>query len=112
MKMPGLGSRRPGSRPASLVVLRLAVAGSIAAAGCGQGVDGEAELESPTSARLTLPTCDQSFTTWPDPNSTTSTCAGPFEYYPACYKASPRATAPNGGDSACGIDAYVQTTCF
>jgi hypothetical protein len=95
---------------APYIVLVVALAASLAVAGCGSGQQGEAEDWSGRT-RLALATCDASKITWSDPNSTTSPCAGPFEYYPACYKASPRATAPNGGDSACGIDAYVQTTC-
>src|SRR5262249_15402907 len=68
--------------------------------------------ESSGRSNLALATCDPSLVTWADPNSTISPCAGPFEYFPVCYKSSPRATGPLGGDVACGIDAYVQKTCY
>src|SRR5215813_3923322 len=108
---PNAGRRCSQFERTLRLVVPLAVAGSLVAVGCGQG-EVDRAVESSGRSNLALATCDPSLVTWADPNSTISPCAGPFEYFPVCYKSSPRATGPLGGDVACGIDAYVQKTCY
>jgi len=80
---------------------------AIVLAACGGGTDTErlAPREARSGEVAAGAACSASTMTWSDPNSTTATCAGPWEYqkYAPCYAL---AAAPD-----CGTPTYPPATC-